>query len=313
MSKSFVSEQRFDKEDAAADQTGTGSVFKDVLTTIKIGIVNSNLMTTFTGIWLALYVSGQSIADFALPVIFTLVGTALVIAGGCSLNNYIDRDIDPLMERTHERPSATGKFTGRTVLTMGIILSLAGLGFLLGASPAAAVFGFTGLFVYVLIYSLWLKRTHSINTIVGSFAGAVPPLIGWSAIDPSLASPMPWILFLIMFLWQPPHFLALAVKRVEEYRRAGIPMLPVVAGFDITRRQMIIYVAVLVPASLLLYSLGVFYTVSALLLGMGWLIYSVYGLFAEDVVSWSKKMFVISLNYLTLLFLIMILATFIRV
>ncbi|MFT8317240.1 MAG: heme o synthase [Sporolactobacillus sp.] len=311
MSKSLVSEQALEKPTAKIHQGETGSLVKDLFTTIKIGIVTSNLITAFTGVWLALYFTGQSFIDNLLPIIFVLAGTAWVIAGGCALNNYIDRDIDPLMTRTHERPSATGRLDGKTILVLGFGLSAIGLLSLLAASPSALVFGFIGLFVYVLVYTMWLKRTHSINTIVGSIAGAVPPLIGWAAIDPSLNSPIPWILFLIMFLWQPPHFLALAIKRVEEYRRAGIPMLPVVAGFDITKRQMIIYVAVLLPVSLLLYSLGTFYMTCALLMGAGWLAFAVYGMFAKDTVKWSRLMFVLSLNYMTLLFTVMVLATFI--
>lgn len=311
MSKSVTSNEPFERAGMDLESQETQGLFRDVLTTVKIGIVNSNLITALTGFWLALFFTGQSILAFAVPVIFVLTGTALVIAGGCSLNNYIDRDIDPLMKRTQGRPSATGKIEPKNVLKLGVILSLTGLAFLLAASPTAAFFGFVGLLVYVLVYTMWLKRTHSINTIVGSLAGAVPPLIGWAAVDPSLNSPIPWILFLIMFIWQPPHFLALAIKRVEEYRRAGIPMLPVVAGFSITQRQMIIYVAVLVPASLLLYSLGTFYTASALVLGTGWLAYAVFGLFTKDIVRWARIMFVISLNYLTLLFMLMIAATFI--
>lgn len=308
MNKTIASSQTFEKKETL-ESTAVGMTFKDVLTTVKMGIVNSNLITAFTGVWLALYYTQQSLSSFIFPVLFVLAGTGLVIAGGCSLNNYIDRDIDQLMKRTQERPSATGKLEGRKVLAMGMVLSLTGLAALLAASQTAALFGFIGLIVYVMIYTMWLKRTHSINTIVGSVAGAVPPIIGWAAIDPSLNSPVPWLLFMIMFLWQPPHFLALAIKRVEEYRRAGIPMLPVVAGFEITKRQMIIYVAVLVPTSLLLYSLGVIYTAAAAILGFGWLALAVYGLYTGNTVKWSRIMFVASLNYMTLLFIAMIVST----
>lgn len=282
----------------------------DVLTTVKIGIVNSNLMTAFTGVWLALSFNGESLWTSIAPVLFVMLGTALVIAGGCSLNNFIDRDIDPLMDRTQERPSATGTMRGKTVLIMGLALSVTGLISLLAASATAAAFGLLGLLVYVLVYTMWLKRSHSMNTVVGSIAGAVPPIIGWAAIDPSLNSPIPWIMFLVLFLWQPPHFLALAMKRVEEYRRAGIPMLPVIAGFEITKRQMIFYVAALVPTSLLLYSIGPVYMVGALILNFTWLGLAIYGLLVKDTIKWARIMFVYSLNYMTLLFLIMIISTF---
>lgn len=311
VSKMLTSERLIDRTNVSIEEAASGHIVKDVFTTIKIGIVVSNLITAFAGAWLALYFTGQSALTELLQLVLVLSGTAMVIAGGCALNNYIDRDIDPIMERTHGRPSATGRLTGKTILALGFAFAIAGLVLLFAASSSAAVFGLAGLFTYVLIYTMWLKRAHTINTIVGSFAGAVPPLIGWAAIDPSLNSPIPWILFLIMFIWQPPHFLALAIKRVEEYRSAGIPMLPVVAGFAITKRQMIVYVAVLLPVSLLLYSLGAFYLVAAFLMGSAWLAYAVYGLFAKDTVAWSRIMFVISLNYLTLLFFVMVLSTFI--
>lgn len=309
INKTIVSGQIVREEDKTVAQMASGPTVKDVFTTIKIGIIVSNLITAFAGAWLALYFNDQSVMANLSQLILVLAGTALVIGGGCALNNYIDRDIDPVMERTHERPSATGRLTGKTVLAMGFTLAAAGLVFLFTATSSAAIFGLVGLFVYVLIYTMWLKRAHTINTIVGSIAGAVPPLIGWSAIDPSLNSPIPWILFLILFLWQPPHFLALAIKRVEEYRRAGIPMLPVVAGFAITKRQMIIYVSVLLPVSLLLYSLGIVYLSVALLLGGAWLGYAIYGLFTKNTIFWSRVMFVLSLNYMTLLFATMIAAT----
>ncbi|WP_028982927.1 heme o synthase [Sporolactobacillus terrae] len=290
------------------DTTPLRDMVRDVLTTVKIGIVDSNLFTTFSGLMLAMHFTGASWLDVWPQILFVLIGTALVIGGGCSLNNYIDRDIDPLMERTHERPSATGKMTGKTVLVMGVALSVLGLVALLAASITAAAFGLLGLLVYVLVYTLWLKRSHSMNTVVGSVAGAVPPIIGWAAIDPSLNSPIPWIMFLILFLWQPPHFLALAMKRVEEYRRAGIPMLPVVAGFEVTKRQMIVYVAALVPTSFLLYELGPIYIIGALVLSFTWLGLAIYGFKAKDTIKWAKLMFVYSLNYMMLLFLLMIVA-----
>ncbi|MBM7644225.1 protoheme IX farnesyltransferase [Scopulibacillus daqui] len=290
-----------------ADSNPAGT-WKDFLTISKMGIVNSNLITTFTGVWLALKFTNQSFLDNIWKIIFVLLGTALIVAGGCCLNNYIDRDIDKLMKRTKNRPSAAGTLTGKQVLWTGIIMSVLGAVVLLQASFAAAAFGLLGLFVYVVVYTWWLKRTHSINTIVGSISGALPPVIGWAAIDPALSSNEPWILFLIMFLWQPPHFLALAIKYAEEYRRAGIPMLPVVAGFETTKRQMIIYVASLFPASLLLYTLGPWYLAAAIILGLGWIAVSIAGFFMKDTIKWSRIMFVYSLNYMTILFAVMIFA-----
>ncbi|WP_066176333.1 heme o synthase [Bacillus marinisedimentorum] len=282
--------------------------WQDFLALIKIGIINSNLITTFTGIWLALYFTGQNFIDNILTVALALIGTALIIAGSATLNNFIDRDIDPLMERTKERPTVTGAMDSQRVLLTGLAFSLLGAGVLAAASPEAAVLGLIGLFSYVVLYTMWSKRKYTLNTIVGSISGAVPPLIGWAAIDPSL-HPVAWILFLIMFLWQPPHFLALAMRRVDEYRAAGIPMLPVVHGFQITKRQIVVYVACLLPIPFYLYSLGTVYLAIAAILGFGWLALGIYGFFMKDEVKWATLMFVYSLNYLTILFVSMVIVT----
>lgn len=285
-----------------ANPTGT---WKDFLTLAKMGIVMSNLITTFAGFWIALKVTESSLIANIPTALLTLLGSALVIAGGCSLNNYIDRDIDHLMERTHERPTVTGKIDANQVLWVGIILSAIGTLLLMFASLMAALLGVIGLFVYVIVYTMWLKRTHSINTVVGGISGAIPPLIGWAAVDPNLHMTA-WHLFLIMFLWQPPHFLALAMKRCEEYRKAGIPMLPVVSGFKMTKRQMVVYVAALLPVSLYLYHFGMVYLIVAAVLGLGWLALGISGFFMKDDIKWARMMFVYSLNYLTIMFVVMI-------
>ncbi|WP_085524107.1 heme o synthase [Tuberibacillus sp. Marseille-P3662] len=286
-----------------ANPSGT---WKDFLTISKTGIVISNLITTFTGIWLALTFNEYAFLDYIMTIIYALIGTALIIAGGCCFNNYIDRDIDQLMERTQERPSATGRLDERQVLWAGIAMSILGTMSLMLAHYAAAILGLIGLFVYVVVYTWWLKRTHSLNTIVGGISGAIPPMIGWAAIDPSLSTGIPWLLFMVMFLWQPPHFLALAIKRVEEYRKAGIPMLPVVAGFEFTKRQMTTYVLVLFPVSLLLYELGAIYLIAAIVLGLGWIAVSLYGFYMKDTIKWARIMFVYSLNYMTIMFIVMV-------
>lgn len=315
MSKSMVS------VDAPATETKTvgtdsrhkvktGVGWKDFVGISKTGIVFSNLITTFTGLWLALHFTDRSFFANLDLVVLTMLGTAFIVTGGCALNNYIDRDIDPVMERTKERPSVTGRLSGPQILTYGFIMSVLGTVFLmLTGSLPAAIYGCVGLFVYVVVYTMWLKRTHSLNTIVGGISGALPPVIGWAAIDPHLS----WItllLFLVMFFWQPPHFLALAMKRVEEYRKAGIPMLPVVAGFEFTKRQINTYLVALVITSLLLYQLGIVYLVVSALLGAGWLFiaFSSKRRFADDI-AWARAMFVYSLNYLTVLFVLMIVVT----
>lgn len=286
-------------------EVGKQANWREYVAISKTGIVVSNLLTVFAGLYLAAYYTGTSLGNDPLTALLTMLGSALIIAGGCALNNYIDRDIDHIMERTKERPTVTGKLSGRQTLTYGLSISIAGTAFLAMTTFMAAVIGVAGLIVYVVLYSMWTKRTTTLNTIVGSFAGAVPPLIGWAAIDPGL-HPFAWSLFLIMFIWQPPHFLALAMKRSDEYKAAGIPMLPVVAGFAVTKRQIIWYVAALIPVSLLVADFGVIYTSLAVMLGVGWLALGLAGLKMKDDLKWAKHMFIYSLNYLTIIFVLMI-------
>ncbi|MBO9130301.1 heme o synthase [Bacillus sp. 165] len=295
-------------EQSTIDDMPKKSWLKDIFALTKIGIVNSNALTTFTGFWLAIYFNGFSFIDNLDKMVFTMLGSSLIIAGSCSLNNYIDRDIDHLMERTKHRPTVTGKFKGSFALMLGGFSLVIGFALLLLTTPAAALIGFIGAFTYVVLYSLWTKRAYTLNTVVGSISGAVPPLIGWAAVDPELHF-VAWMMFLIMFIWQIPHFLALAMKRVEEYRNAGIPMLPVVHGFEMTKRQIIVWVACLLPLPFYLHSLGTTFMVLATVLNVGWLIMGLAGLRTKDDIKWSVRMFVYSLNYLTILFVAMIVVT----
>lgn len=298
----------FDATTLKESEIQTSSLWNDLLSLVKIGIINSNLITAFTGIWLALYFTNQTFIASIDKVLLGMFGNALVMAGACVLNNYIDRDIDHIMERTKTRPTVTGSIGLTKVLMLGWSASLIGLLLLLLASPQAAIIGFIGWFTYVVLYSLWSKRRHPINTVVGSFSGAAPPLIGWAAIDPTLSIEA-WVLFLIMFIWQPPHFYALAMKKCAEYKKAGVPMLPVVKGFAVTKRHIVAFVACLLPLPFFLTALGpVFLTVS-LLLSVGWFVLGIYGFFMKEDLKWSKWMFIYSLNYLTIIFVLMVIVT----
>ncbi|MCP3026245.1 heme o synthase [Halobacillus sp. A5] len=284
------------------------SLLADIKSLIKVGIINSNLITTFTGFWLAVYYTGASFTDQWLTFLLTMLGTAFVIAGGCILNNWYDRDIDHLMSRTESRPTVTGSIPLNVIKWMGIGVSSVGIVVLSFTTIPAALFGAFGWFTYVVLYTMWSKRKYTINTVIGSFSGAVPPLIGWAAVEPSLQLEA-IMLFLIMFIWQTPHFLALAMKKKDEYKAAGIPMLPVVHGFRMTKRQIVIYVACLLPLPIYLASLGTVFLVVAFALSLGWLILGIAGFFMKDDYKWATWMFVYSLNYLTILFLTMVLVT----
>ena len=285
-------------------------VWKDFLALIKVGIVNSNIITTFTGIWLALHFTNKGFIGNLHIVFLTLVGSALIMAGSCSLNNFIDRDIDHLMERTKGRPTVTGKVNPTMVAILGLVFIIAGLILLLFTTLTAATIGVIGVFSYVVVYSMWSKRKHVSNTIVGSVSGAVPPLIGWGAVDPNL-DVMAWMLFLIMFAWQPPHFYALAMRRVDEYRAAGIPMLPVVKGFEKTKKQIYLWIAILIPLPLFMIDLGIPFITLATVLNLGWIFTGIYANRLNDDMKWAKRMFIYSLQYLTILFVAMVIVTLI--
>jgi protoheme IX farnesyltransferase len=285
------------------------TLWKDFLSLIKVGIVNSNAITTFTGIWLALYFSGKGFLANIDIVLFTLIGSSLVIAGSCAINNYYDRDIDHLMERTKERPTVTGKMYPLQALWVGISLLTIGLLFMLATTITATIISLVGVVTYVFLYTMWSKRLYTINTVIGSVSGAVPPLIGWAAVDANL-SVIAWVLFLIMFIWQPPHFLALAMRRTEEYRAANIPMLPVVHGFDVTKRQIMIWIACLLPLPLYLYQLGNGFVIFATVLNIVWFAIGLKGFTNKELeMKWATKMFIYSINYLTILFVSMVLFT----
>ncbi|MFC5588563.1 heme o synthase [Sporosarcina soli] len=283
----------------------TASLLQDFLALIKIGIVNSNMITTFTGLFLAIqFTSGHFLHKLDL-LIYTLGGTGLIIAGSAALNNLIDRDIDPIMTRTNSRPTVTGRFKAPAVLTLALTFIVVGEILLFSASTAAGLWGLAGIFSYVVLYSMWSKRKHVSNTVVGSISGAIPPLIGWAAVEPALGAGA-WALFLIMFIWQPPHFYALAMRRTEEYRAANIPMLPVVKGFKRTKKSMLGWVLLLLPIPFLLPQLGIGFLVLATALNIGWLYLAMKGFTVKNDLKWATGMFVYSLNYMTILFVAMI-------
>ncbi|PTM56443.1 heme o synthase [Desmospora activa] len=275
------------------------ATWRDFWTITKPSINASNLLAAFAGFWLAGY------GSMDVPLLLAmLAGMALVIAGACTVNNYIDRDIDPLMNRTSDRPVATGRIQPLTALWYGITLFLAGTILLATlVNPLSALLAAIGFLAYVFLYTAWTKRTTPWNTVVGSISGAVPPMVGWAAATGGLEWPA-WMLFLFMFVWQPAHFYALAMMKADDYRAAGIPMFPVVKGFQETKRQTLAFIILLLPVSLLLFATGV---VSWLYLGMAFVLGGVYLYLAlagwskdaDDI--WARKMFFYSILYLTIM------------
>jgi heme o synthase len=287
-------------------------IWKDFIDITKPGINASNLLATFTGYLLA---AGYTHSFGWMVFIYTMVGTALVIAGGCTLNNFYDRDIDPHMERTRIRAVASGRMKPRTALIYGIILTVLGhLILAFGVNILSAVLGFIGFAVYLFIYTMWLKRTSTWNTVIGGISGAIPPVIGWVAVTGSLEMAA-WALFFILFLWQPPHFFALAMRKMEEYRAAGIPMLPVMKGSAETKKQILIFTVLLVPATILLFAtnaVGWTFLITAIILDSIYVVLAIKGFSTQDEDAWAKQMFLYSLFYLTLILFMMMVDVLVR-
>jgi heme o synthase len=281
---------------------GLMSTIQDYVTLTKPGI-QTLLLVSMLG---AMLVAADGVPSFEL-VLALLVGGSLTSGGANVLNCYIDRDIDAKMSRTRRRATATGKISPAAALVFGLSISIAGtlvIGFV--SNWLAAGLAVAGNLYYVLIYTLWLKRTTPHNIVVGGAAGAVPPLVGWAAVTGSLAAPA-WILFAIIFYWTPPHFWALALLKQGEYGRVNVPMLPVVAGEEATRRQIFLYTVLLSAVSLLLvpFGMGLIYLVGILALNAVFLWYA-WLLLSEPSKARARQTFFYSLWYLALLYVVLV-------
>lgn len=286
------------------------SFWLDMKELFKAIVLISNVLPVVTGFWLALYFTNTSFVANWDVFLLTILGSTAVMAGALLLNNWYDVDIDTVMERTKKRPTVTGNISLKAVLTMGVSLTVIGFILLLFTTMEAAIYGLIGWFTYVILYTMWSKRRYTLNTVIGSVSGAVTPLIGWSAIEQSFHI-VPIVLFLILFIWQMPHTFAIAIKKYDEYKAAGVAMLPVVRGLSITKRQMVVYIACLLPLPFYLAPLGTVFMVVATLLNICWLCVSITGFFTKNDWKWAHINFLYSVNYITILFLMMIIVTLI--
>jgi len=257
----------------AAGRPLAGSILlADLVELMKPGITLMVVLTAGLGFLLAEAAAHRGVS--LLLLVETLLGTGLVSAGGSALNHVLERDTDALMRRTAARPLPAGRLDPDAALLLGVGLGVAGLVFLaLAVNILTALLGAVALAGYVFVYTP-MKRVSSLATIVGAIPGAIPPMMGWSAVTGGLALPA-WVLFAILFLWQMPHFLAIAWLCRDDYERAGFPMLTVQdpAGRR-TARQVVLYGAALVPVSLMpavLGLLGGVYFAGALALGLAYL------------------------------------------
>lgn len=256
--------------------------------TIKTGIIKSNLIPMFSGLTLSLYTYKISLSEKLPEIIFAFIGSILVIGAAGAFNNLYDRDIDSIMERTKNRPTVTGEIKPKTVLWLGIFMAISGVTILAFTTYLAAFLGLLGLFFYIVPYTMWSKRRTVYNTEVGSIGGAMPPLIGWSAVYPDITHPAVLGLFVTSVIWQMPHFYAIAIRKNDEYKAAKVPMLPVVKGVKRTYIQTNIYLMILIGTSFLFISLSLGIMLVALLLGVIWLVLSVYGYEKIDSEKWAK-------------------------
>ncbi|HRE00065.1 MAG TPA: heme o synthase, partial [Ilumatobacteraceae bacterium] len=237
-------------------------------------------------------------------VVVTLIGGTLAAGGANATNMYVDRDIDKLMVRTQGRPLVTGLIEPRNALIFACALEAAAFAVLwAGANLLSAVLALSAALFYVFIYTLWLKRTSRQNIVIGGAAGAVPVLVGWAAVQNNVTW-APVLLFIVMFLWTPPHFWALAIKHIDDYTAANVPMLPVVAPLPQVLRQMLWYTLVMVAFTLVLApvaDLGAIYTIGAAVSG-GLFILGTVALLRRPDPKAAMRLFGYSITYVTLLF-----------
>lgn len=272
-----------------------------LLTKIRL---NALVVATAAG---GYYMAAPAVVDLS-GLLVTCLGTALVASGAAALNQVVERDLDRMMIRTRVRPVAEGRMSVGEGRAIALFLAGAGLVVLwAGATTAAALVALATLLSYILIYTP-LKRRTSFSTVVGAVPGALPPIIGWAAAGGALSNAAGWSLFLLMFLWQLPHFLAIAWMFREDYARAGLPMLPVVdPDGRLTSRQALLWAATLIPMSELPFLLGLTgpaYAVAAVVLGLGLLTLAFRFMLRRSDEN-ARALFYGSITYLPLLWIVM--------
>ncbi|MDD5631482.1 MAG: heme o synthase [Methylococcales bacterium] len=273
--------------------------WKNYYTLCKPNVVAEMLFTAVVGMLLA--VPGMPPVE---PFIFGTLGIALAASSAAAVNHFIDRNADAQMARTEKRPLPAGELTTTNVITFALVLGVSSMVILIFfVNTLTAILTFLSLFGYAIVYTLYLKRATPQNIVIGGIFGATPPLLGWCAMTNEV-HPYALLLALIVFVWTPPHFWALAIARREEYAKVNIPMLPVTHGPEFTRLQILLYTILLMIVTLLPYLTGMsalIYLVSAVLLGLGFIYYAVLMMRKKDNKT-AMKTFVYSIVYITLLF-----------
>ena len=279
-------------------------MFKKYLQVTKPGIIFGNLISVIGGFLLA----SKGSIDYPL-FIATLLGVSLVVASGCVFNNYIDRDIDRIMERTKNRPLVKGLIDPKVSLIYATVLGIAGIVLLLVAANALAMLlAIIGFIVYVGVYSLYMKRKSVYGTLIGSLSGAAPPVIGYCAVTNEFDAGA-LILLLIFSLWQMPHSYAIAIFRFKDYQAANIPVLPVIKGISVAKTHIFLYILAFMVATLMLaisgYA-GYKYLIVGAAVSLWWLGMAISGFKTEnDDRVWARKLFIFSIVAITSLSVMM--------
>ena len=288
-------------EAASARAYSWRAVVSDYAEMTKPKVQSLLLFTTIA----TMYVAGDPSLGL---VALTCLGGALSAGGAGAINHALDRDIDVMMKRTADRPVASGRVSPAAAIVFGVLLGCASFALLaLTVNPLAAVLSMAGLLGYVLVYTLWLKRSTPQNIVIGGAAGAVPPLVAWAAVTGELSGTALY-LFAVVFFWTPPHFWSLSLLMKDDYERAGVPMLPVVRGERETRRQILLYTVLLYAVTQLPFcagAFGVLYLACSVVLG---------AIFMGGAVLLSRRperrtalrLYLFSLAYLALLFAAMV-------
>ncbi len=276
----------------------------DFLKLCKLKVVALIMLTAVVGMLLA--TEGLPPLDL---MILGSIGIALASCSAAVFNHVVDQRIDTIMSRTKNRPMPEGKVNSKQAVVFGIIIGVIGLGILaIWVNILTAVLTFFALIGYAVIYTMYLKRATPQNIVIGGAAGAAPPVLGWAAITNSVELDA-MLLFLIVFIWTPPHFWALAIHRHEEYAKVDVPMLPVTHGLPFTRLQILLYTVILFIVTLMPYLIGMsslIYLIGAILLGIGFLYYAIQMMRHPDNMELPMKTFGFSINYLMILFVILL-------
>lgn len=283
--------------------------WKSYFALCKPKVVSLIIFTAIVGMLLA---SPDSIPWNAL--IFGTIGIGLGAASGAAVNHWVDRQIDEVMSRTSNRPLPKGELPPHAALAFALIIgALSSWVLITFVNNITAVLTFLSLIGYAVVYTVYLKRSTPMNIVLGGAAGAAPPLLGWAAVTGEVP-PEALLLFLIIFVWTPPHFWALAIKRREEYRDAGVPMLPVTHGVAFTKRQILLYTILLFVVSIMPFFIqmsGLIYLSGAIALGIGFLRYAIQ-LYRSDTDELAMKTFGYSILYLSLLFAFLLVDHYVR-